>query len=174
MEYTTINYNPFNASSIVSAILQAMDEKENFDNECNFYATEKYEAIEPVQLFNDIKNRTTRQTSYFYYANSCLLASYITEKSTIDETLSANLRSALVIVGSNLNNVANLQRLIRMIKINNKRSLRSYSIQGEVFIASDLYGAVVDDQEVKDRIINAYNSNEIIDDFKNNNLEANR
>jgi hypothetical protein len=158
MEYTTINYNPFNASSIVSAILQAMDEKENYDNECNFYATDKFETIEPVQLFNDIKKRTTRQTSYFYYANSCLLASYVTDESSIDLTLSANLRSALVIVGSNLNNAANLQRLIRMIKMNNKRSLRSYSIQGEVFIASDLYAAVVDDQEVKNRIINAYNT----------------
>jgi hypothetical protein len=135
-----------------------MDEKENYDNECNFYATEKFEIIEPVQLFNDIKKKTTRQTSYFYYANSCLLASYVTDESSIDLTLSANLRSALVIVGSNLNNAANLQRLIRMIKINNKRSLRSYSIQGEVFIASDLYNAVIDDEEVKNRIMNAYNT----------------
>ena len=165
MEYITINYNPFNASSIVSAILEAMDAEENTNYEVTFYATEKQEITDPVVLFNSIKEKVTRRDSYFYYANSCLLATYVTEKSTIDKTLSANLRYALVIVGSNLNNKANLQRLIRIIKLNNKRTLRSYSIQGEVFIASNLYVAVINDDEVKRTIINAYNGEEDGIDF---------
>ena len=164
MEYITINYNPFNASSIVSAILEAMDAEET-NYEVTFYATEKQEITDPVRLFDIIKERVTRKDSYFYYANSCLLATYVTDKSTIDETLSANLRSAVVIVGSNLNNQANLQRRIRIIKLNNKRTLRSYSIQGEVFIASNLYVAVINDDEVKRTIINAYNGEEDKIDF---------
>jgi hypothetical protein len=171
MKYITIYYNPFDASSIVSAILEAMDAEENTNYGVTFYATEKYKSTDPVELFNSIKEKVTRRDSYFYYANSCLLATYVTEKSTIDETLSANLRSALVIVGSNLNNQANLQRLIRMIKLNNKRTLRSYSIQGEVFIESNLYVAVINDEEVKRTIMNAYNGEEdgidFDDDIKN-------
>lgn len=153
----TISYNPFNASSIVNAILQAINERENNKKTFTFNANENADVTEPVQYFNSIKNTITRKDSYFFYAQNCLLASYITDKATIDKNLSANLRSALIIVGSNLNNKKNLQSLIRLIKSNSKTALINYSNQGEVFIESNLYSAVVENDQVKASIIKAYN-----------------